>query len=116
MTTVTQRALPRTLLVAGLAFAGTIASFGITTAPAHAQAPAKGYSVSLASAVSAPRREVINGVLWNCSGDQCSGPIDGARPANTCAHVVKKFGAITRFATPKGELSAEDLQRCNAAA
>jgi hypothetical protein len=30
--------------------------------------------------------------------------------------VVKSFGKVSSFAGPKGELSAEDLQRCNAAA
>lgn len=116
MTTITQRAFSRALLAAGLAFVGTVASFGATTSPAYAQAPGKGYSASLTAALDAPRREVINGVLWNCVGDSCAGPVDGARAANTCARVAKKFGPLARFATPKGELSAEDLQRCNGAA
>jgi hypothetical protein len=29
---------------------------------------------------------------------------------------VKAFGQVSTFAGPKGEFSAEDLQRCNAAA
>ena len=45
-----------------------------------------------------------------------AGAVDGARPLNTCTKVVKAFGAVSTFATPKGELSAEDLQSCNAAA
>lgn len=116
MITVNQSAFSRTLFAAALALAGTVASFGVTVSRAEAQAPGKGYSASLTAALDAPRREVINGVLWNCAGDSCSGPVDGARPSNTCARVVKKFGTLSRFATPKGELSAEDLQRCNAAA
>jgi hypothetical protein len=110
----TQRSLSRQLFVAGLALAGTLVSFSATTAPAHAAA--RGYSASLATAVEAPARKVVNGVLWNCTGDSCAGPVDGARPVNTCRQVAKAFGPVTKFATPKGDLSAEQLQSCNAAA
>ena len=117
LTTAYQRAFPRTLVAAALAVAATVTSFGITVSPARAQAPvAKSYSATLASALEAPQREVINGVLWNCAGDSCKGPVDGARAGNTCARVAKKFGQVTRFATPKGEMTAEELQRCNGAA
>lgn len=116
MTTVIQRTFSRTLFVAGLALAGTLASFGATTTPAYAQPQAKGYSATLATPTDAPRREVINGVLWRCEGDSCAAPLDGSSPATACAKAVRKLGPVTRFATPKGELSAEQLQRCNAAA
>ena len=116
MTTVIQRTFSRTLIVAGLALAGTLASFGATTTPAYAQPAAKGYTATLAAPVEAPTRQVINGVLWKCEGDSCSAPLDGSSPATACAKAVRKLGAFTRFATPKGELSADQLQRCNAAA
>ncbi|WP_374528986.1 hypothetical protein [Novosphingobium sp.] len=114
MTAICSAPLTRTLLAAGLAFAGTIASFSATVTPAHAGAA--GYTAKLSTALEAPKQKVVNDVLWRCSGDSCSAPVDGARPVNTCAKVVKAFGPVTSFATPKGELSAEDLQRCNAAA
>lgn len=110
----TQRPLSRILFAAGLALAGTIASFSVTTSPAHAGTA--GYSVTLTSAVQAPATKVVNGVVWNCEGSACAGPVDGASPKNTCAQVVRTFGQVTKFATPKGEFSAEQLQRCNAAA
>ena len=113
MTTLATSQLSRTLLAAGLAIAGTLASFSATTTPAEA---ASRYSAKLAAAVEAPAKKVVNGVLWNCAGDACSGSVDGARPVNTCVQVVKAFGQVSSFAGPKGELSAEDLQRCNAAA
>ena len=113
MTTLATSQLSRTLLAAGLAIAGTLASFSATTTPAEA---AGRYSAKLAAAVEAPAKKVVNGVLWNCAGDACSGPVDGARPINTCVQVVKAFGQVSTFAGPKGEFSAEDLQRCNAAA
>ncbi len=110
----TQRPLARTLFAAGLALAGTIASFSVTTVPARAGTPS--YSATLASAVQSPATKVVNGVVWNCDGATCAGPVDGASPKNTCAQVVKTFGQVAKFATPKGEFSAEQLQRCNAAA
>mgnify|MGYP001217061791 CR=1 FL=1 len=114
MTALTNSPLSRTLLAAGLAIAGTLASFSATTTPAHAAS--QRYAAKLSASLEAPARKVVNGVLWNCAGDACSGPVDGARAVNTCVQVVKTFGQVSSFATPKGELSAEDLQRCNAAA
>lgn len=114
MTTLANSPLSRTVLAAGLAIAGTLASFAATTSPAEA-ASAR-YSAKLAASVEAPAKKIVNGVVWSCAGDACSGPVDGARPINTCFKVVKAFGQVSSFAGPKGELSAEDLQRCNAAA
>ena len=104
----------RSLLAAGLAFAGTLASFSATTTPAHAGTTH--YSAKLTTAVAAPKDKVVNGVLWKCAGDACNGAIDGARPLNTCVQVVKAFGPLASFTGLKGEFSAEELQRCNAAA
>jgi len=103
----------RNIVLAGLALFGTVASFSATVSPAQA-APAR-YTAKLSTAVQAPVRKVVNGVVWNCNGDTCTGPVDGARPLNTCAKVVKAFGPVASFTGPKGELSAEDLQTCNAA-
>ncbi len=103
----------RTIVLAGLALVGTVASFSATVSPAQA-APAR-YTAKLSTAVEAPARKIVNGVIWNCTGDTCTGPVDGARPLNTCAKVVKVFGPVASFTGPKGELSAEDLQTCNAA-
>lgn len=106
----------RGLLAAGLALVGTFASFAATTTPAQAQNGGRSYSATLTAKLDAPRREVINGVIWNCREDTCTGLVDGARPLHTCKKVAKEFGAVSKFATPKGELSADDLQRCNATA
>jgi len=110
----TRRPLSRVLLTAGLALVGTLASFAATTSPVHAGTA--GYTATLTTAVAAPQSKVLNDVIWKCEGDTCRGPIDGAAPKNTCAQVVKTFGQISKFATPKGEFSAEQLQRCNASA
>lgn len=114
MTITNSRGVSRTLVLAGLALFGTVASFSATVSPAEA-APAR-YTAKLTTALQAPAKKVVNGVVWNCTGDTCTGPVDGARAVNTCVKVVKAFGQVTSFATPKGEFSTEDLQSCNAAA
>ena len=112
--TATLNPFSRTLLAAGLAVVGTIASFAATTSTAQAQT-ARTYSATLA-APAAEAAKVVNGVNWTCAGSECSGRVDGAAPINTCTRVVKAFGQVTKFATPKGEFNADKLARCNAAA
>lgn len=114
MLTARNRSFSRNLVLAGLALVGTVASFSATVSPA--QAASARYTAKLGTALEAPARKVVNGVVWNCKEDTCTGSVDGAKPLNTCTKVAKAFGAVTTFTTPKGELSAEDLQRCNAAA
>jgi hypothetical protein len=109
----TARTVSRNLLLAGLALVGSIGSIAATVSPAQAAAPR--YTAKLVTALEAPAKKVVNDVIWSCAGDTCSAPIDGGRPLNTCIKVVKTFGQVTAFASPKGEFSAEDLQRCNAA-
>lgn len=114
MSTTTQ-AITRTLVAAAFALAGTVASLSLTLSPAQAGAVTK-YSAKLSAPISAPARKVVNGVVWNCTGDSCNGAIDGARPLNTCVQVVKAFGKLSTFTTPKGDFTADQLQQCNAAA
>ena len=114
MTTAIARCLPRTLITAALALAGTFASFSATTAPARA-AVTGAYAAVLVTPLAAPRREIVDGTVWRCDGDRCSAPADGARAQTVCAKVARKFGPVTSFATPQSALSAEQLTRCNGA-
>lgn len=114
MNTILFSQLSRSVLVAGLALAGTLLSFSATVTPAHAGASR--YNAKLSTAVAAPRDKVVNGVVWKCAADSCGGAIDGARPLNTCIQVVKAFGKVQSFTGPKGDFGAEDLTKCNAAA
>ncbi len=112
MTTAFARKLPRVLIPTVLAMAGTIAGFAATTAPARAAASGV-YAVSLAAPLPAARREIIDGAMWRCEGDRCSAPADGARAVVVCGKVARKFGPVARFASPQGELTPEQLARCN---
>ena len=111
MTAVLSNPFSRSLLAAGLAFAGTLVSFGATVTPAHAGI--NQYNAKLVAASVLARDKVVNGVVWKCAGDACNGSIDGARPINTCIQVVRAFGKVATFTGPKGEFSSDDLQRCN---
>jgi len=110
MTTVISRPLSRTLVAAALALVGTAASFGATTSTAQA---ASAYSAKLAAPLSEARQEILSGAVWKCSGDSCTGTDNGSAPVNNCARVAKKFGRVASFNSPRGELSAEQLERCN---
>jgi len=89
----------------------------VLIAPAgSAQATPRGGSVAaLTAPLSAPRQEIISGVLWKCAGEHCAAPAEGSRPMLVCQRVARTFGEVARFATPAGELSSEELSRCNGA-
>ena len=113
MTTALPRQLPRTLIAAGLTIAGTFASFAVTATPAFA-GPV-GNKATLSAGVAAPAKKIVNGVTWRCAEAKCSAAPDGSNPLTTCTKVVRAFGPVSSFATEKGELSADQLERCNAA-
>lgn len=102
----------RHFLPAALALAGTALSFGVTATPSHAAATY--YSATLAAPLAATKRFMNGDTPWSCTGSECTGARDTSRPAVVCARLVKKVGPVTRFATPEGELAAEDLTKCNA--
>lgn len=111
-----QVSLAHQLLPALLALAGSAASFAMTAAPVHAAAGSPFYSATLTRPMDGTQKLIQKGVLWKCEGADCSAPRDTSRPVIVCARLVQKVGPVTRFATPQGELAADDLARCNEAA
>ncbi len=103
-----KRTYLRTMNLAGLALA-------MLAQPSLAAPKAGAFSATLAVALPAPRREIINGVMWRCEGNQCAAPADGARAQSACAAVVRKFGTVANFTAPQGALAEAELARCNAA-
>lgn len=106
----------RQLLPATLALVGTVACFAMTAIPARAAANGPFYSATLTRPMAGAQKVIQKGVLWKCEGAECTAPRDTSRPAIVCARLVQKVGPVARFATPQGDLAAEDLARCNAAA
>lgn len=115
MITANHSPLTRSIVAAGLALVGTLASFSATTSPAHAGGIER-YQAQLSAALEKPKSKIVNGVVWNCKGDACTGEVDGSRPINTCIKVAKAFGPVAAFAGPKGAFVAEELAECNAKA
>lgn len=108
-----RRALLSCAVTAALSLAATLASFTVTAAPAQAAARSTLHVASLAAPLAEPKREIVDGTLWRCEGDRCTGAVEGSRPVRVCGRVAKKFGEVARFTSPEGELAAEDLARCN---
>lgn len=109
----TRNSMLAQLFPAVLALVGTAATFAATAAPARAADANAYYSVTLAAPVAKPAKLMLGDVLWNCAGDTCSAGQDTARPVVVCTKLAAKIGQVNRFATPKGELAAEDMARCN---
>ncbi|MDE2561953.1 MAG: hypothetical protein KGL48_06845 [Sphingomonadales bacterium] len=101
----------RNTMIATAALLGTVGSFGLTAAPVRA-ADAY-YTAKLATPVSGAQQAVLGDALWSCAGDTCTGTRDTSRPQVTCERLAGKFGEVTTFATPKGELEADQLAKCN---
>jgi hypothetical protein len=106
----------RQLLPAILALVGTTASFAVTANTARAAENGPFYSATLTRPMDGTQKLVQKGVLWKCEGAECSAPRDTSRPVIVCARLVQKVGPVARFATPQGDLAAEDLARCNESA
>ncbi len=105
----------RKLLPAALALIGTTASFALTAVPVLA-ANGPYYAATLTRPMDGAQKVIQKGVLWKCDGAACTAPRDTSRPVMVCARLVQKVGPVTRFATPQGELAAQDLARCNESA
>ncbi len=100
------------------AFAGAvlIATTLLSGAAAEAQ-PRSGafYSATLVAPAEAPRA-IAGGVVWNCSGSDCSAPRGTSRPVVMCARLVREVGTVSAFVADGIALDAVALERCNAAA
>jgi curli biogenesis system outer membrane secretion channel CsgG len=109
MSTVIARSLPLALLAGALTFS----SFGFTTFAAQAAPLSSVYSVTLATPLPQPKRDIIGGKVWRCEANRCSAAADGERASGICAKVAKKFGALAQFSGPHGVFSPDELVRCN---
>lgn len=87
-------------------------------APAPASAPAVEAAATLARPGEA-RRQVFDGRAWSCAEDGvCAGSGVGAsQPVmRECRRFVARFGPVASFVRDGVELTAAELEQCNAAA
>jgi hypothetical protein len=103
----------KTVLLRLLPYAIFLGLSAASSAPLFATVPAS-YTATMAKAIDAPRNDIIEGTMWRCAMDSCTGADEGQRPSYICRQVVRKFGAVTRFTSSKGELTASELAKCNA--
>jgi hypothetical protein len=94
---------------AGALIACTLAAF----TPAEAAPHAAYYQATLASALTAPRKEILDGVVWNCVAASCMGTQSGSRAVIVCGRLAHKVGAIASFSAAGDALGADELAACN---
>ncbi|MDZ4778012.1 MAG: hypothetical protein SGJ23_14625 [Alphaproteobacteria bacterium] len=66
-------------------------------------------TAKLASPVSEKSQVIANSVVWTCEGDTCTAQFSRAVTTRVCGELAKEVGRVTSI----GDLSAEDLARCN---
>ena len=109
MTRFTQRT-NGAIIAAALAVAGAFAGL----APAPAFAAGNGYfRAELAAPLAEPRKEILNGIVWNCADSACTGTKGGSRALLECQRLSQKVGPIVSFARGEEALDQTALARCN---
>jgi len=89
-----------------LAFSGLALAATAATAANYSAKP----SVPLSD------RIVARDIIWSCGPAACQGATAESRPLVLCEGLAKRAGRIDSFLVDGRELSAADLERCNAAA
>ncbi len=88
-----------------------LAALALTASPAVAA------TYSAKTSTPAPSdRIAARDILWTCVSSACSGATLNSRPVVLCEGLAKKVGRIDSFLADGREISAADLQRCNASA
>lgn len=58
---------------------------------------------------------IVGDTIWRCDGDTCRGRVVDTPllKLRSCRAIARFAGRVTRYASASGELSADDLARCN---
>ena len=84
---------------------------------ALAASPAAAATYSAKTAAHPPSdRIAARDILWTCASGACTGATVNSRPVVLCQGLAKEAGRIESFLVDGREISAADLQRCNASA
>ena len=112
MTYLSKRTTTGAMIAAALAVAGAFAGL----APAPAFAAGSGYfRAELAAPLAGPRKEILNGIVWNCADSACTGSKGGSRAVIECERLAAKVGTIVSFARGDEALDEAGLAKCNKA-
>lgn len=66
-------------------------------------------TAKLATPVAERAQVIANGVVWTCEADACTAQFARAVTPRVCAELAKEVGQVTAI----GELTTEELARCN---
>lgn len=84
---------------------------------AVAAPPAAAATYSAKTTAPAPAERIAaRDILWTCASGACMGSTVNSRPVVLCEALAKKAGRIDSFRVDGKEISADELQRCNASA
>lgn len=81
---------------------------------AASSAAASNYSAK--PTIPANGRFITRDIVWNCGPAACQGATDESRPLVLCQSLAKRAGRLDSFVVDGLELSASELERCNASA
>lgn len=95
--------------VVGASIACALAAF----TPAQAAPRTAYYQATLASPLAEPRKEILEGVVWNCAGGSCAGTQSGSRAVIVCGRLAHRVGEIAGFTAGGDALGADELAACN---
>ena len=75
------------------------------------------FTASLSEPVAERTTFVANRAVWTCEADTCTAELDRRSPTvRSCKKVAEEIGTLASFTSERGELSEEDLAKCNEAA
>ena len=84
---------------------------------ALAASPAAAATYSAKTSAPAPAdRIAARDILWTCASGACTGSTLNSRPVVLCEGLAKKACKIDSFLVDGREISAAELERCNASA
>jgi hypothetical protein len=77
--------------------------------------PAAAATYSARTSTPAPAGRIADrDLLWTCDSGTCTGSTQNSRPVVLCEGLARRAGPIDSFLVDGREISAADLERCNA--
>jgi hypothetical protein len=72
------------------------------------------FTVKIETPVAEATRYIASNTIWSCEGDTCQARPNHAASVRACRQFVRESGArVISYGPEGGELSAEEIARCN---
>ena len=96
--------------------AALVLAFGVAASASAAPKPFRG-EAKLATAVTSPTEQSVDGVSWKCEADKCVGQADNYSSLDSflreCRKVSAALGPLSSYSSRGREMSGGDLTACN---